>query len=164
MELTSIKWNTPFKLKQVLLSCALALCLGRGPRKIIAPWKKIFQKIKRRTYKHYLISEEQHPLNDCSWMKFRNKLFSQGSGKCCFLQDPQRICPVSFAASYGAQSSNSQGAACMLLLQCCSPITSRTSWENACCRSMHVKITATRKIEFWRYLDIWNSMKFYENG
>ena len=70
-------------LKQVFSSCAP--CLGRGPRKITAPWKKIFRKIKRRTYKHYLISEGQYPLDDCSWMKFWTKLFSQGRGKWVFV-------------------------------------------------------------------------------
>ena len=34
-------------LKQVFSSCAP--CLGRGPRKITAPWKKIFRKVNRMT-------------------------------------------------------------------------------------------------------------------
>ena len=46
-----------------------------------------------------------------------------------------------------------------LLSQCCSTITSRTSSEHASCKSIHVKITETEKIEFWRYLDIWNSVE-----
>ena len=37
-------------LKQVFSSCAP--CLGRGPRKITAPWKKIFRKVNRMTQKH----------------------------------------------------------------------------------------------------------------
>ena len=55
-------------LKHVFSSCASGL--GRGPRKITAPWKKIFRKVNRMTQKHTespFLNPFYPALHYCGW-------------------------------------------------------------------------------------------------